>query len=50
MAGAPLANDIVSCNLKPVNARDYAVTFTPEEIAALVGPEVMVEITRRAGR
>jgi len=30
-AGAPLANDIVSCSLRPLSESDYAVQFTREE-------------------
>jgi hypothetical protein len=28
VAGAPLTNDIVKCQLKPINYADYKVTFT----------------------
>ncbi len=28
MAGAPLTNDIVKCQLKPINYAEYKVTFT----------------------
>jgi hypothetical protein len=35
VAGAPLANDIVACRLKPIEAADYAVTVTPDEVARL---------------
>ena len=31
VAGAPLANNVVKCQLKPVSLDDYAVTFTAEE-------------------
>ncbi len=31
VAGAPLANQIVSCQLKPISSTDYAVEFTAEE-------------------
>ena len=34
-AGAPPANDIIKCQLKPVNFADYKVTFTPEQQARL---------------
>lgn len=35
VAGAPLANNIVSCVRRPLNPADYAVTFTPEETLEL---------------
>lgn len=35
VAGAPLANDIVSCQLKPLTPIDYDVNFTEEQIAQL---------------
>jgi hypothetical protein len=35
VAGAPLANDIVSCRLKPLDRGDYGVDFTPGEWAEL---------------
>lgn len=31
VAGAPLANDIVSCRLRPLNVVDYAVSFDDEQ-------------------
>jgi hypothetical protein len=31
VAGGSLANDIVKCQLKPIDLDDYAVTFNPEE-------------------
>lgn len=34
-AGAPPANDVIKCQLKPVNFADYAVKFTPEQQARL---------------
>ena len=34
-AGAPVANDVVKCTLKAVDARDYATPFTPAELARL---------------
>ena len=34
-AGGPLANDIVKCQLKPVNLADYNVTFDALELARL---------------
>jgi hypothetical protein len=35
VAGAPLANDVVSCRLKEPYATDYTVAFTPPEWAEL---------------
>lgn len=35
IAGAPLANDIVSCQLKAIDASDYAVSFNREQASAL---------------
>lgn len=35
VAGGPLDNDIVKCQLKPINLADYAVSFTPAEQARL---------------
>jgi Tannase-like family of unknown function (DUF6351) len=35
MAGMPLANDVVKCQLRHPDLADYAVTFTPEEVARL---------------
>jgi hypothetical protein len=34
-AGAPLANDILKCQLKPVSAADYGQPLKPEELARL---------------
>lgn len=34
-AGGPLDANVLKCQLKPVDTRDYAVTFTPGELAAL---------------
>jgi len=34
-AGAPLADDVLKCRLKPVNASDYRVDFTPSELEDL---------------
>ncbi|GJM13899.1 MAG: hypothetical protein DHS20C12_23020 [Pseudohongiella sp.] len=36
IAGAPLANDIVSCQLKPIDLADYRVSFTTEEYEQLL--------------
>lgn len=35
VAGAPLENDIVSCQLQAINLADYKVTFTEEQIGQL---------------
>ncbi|MGH2823562.1 MAG: DUF6351 family protein [Thermoleophilaceae bacterium] len=35
VAGADVAADVVKCSLKPVDARDYAVPFSPAEWARL---------------
>jgi hypothetical protein len=32
-AGAPIANDVLKCALKPVSATDYKVSFTPAQLA-----------------
>lgn len=37
VAGAPLANDIVSCRLRPLNVVDYAVSFSDEQWQELLG-------------
>ncbi|MCZ4317216.1 DUF6351 family protein [Comamonadaceae bacterium G21597-S1] len=34
-AGGPLANDIVKCQLKPINLTEYNVSFTAQEAARL---------------
>lgn len=36
IAGAPLANDIVSCQLKRIDLADYAISFTTEEYQQLL--------------
>ncbi len=36
IAGAPLANDIVSCQLKPIDLADYEVSFTTEQYQQLL--------------
>ena len=36
VAGAPLANDIVSCQLKRIDLADYAISFTAEEYQQLL--------------
>ncbi len=35
VAGAPLANNIISCQLKPVDPDDYQVSFTPGQLGQL---------------
>jgi hypothetical protein len=35
VAGSPLAADVIKCQLKPVSASDYKVTFTADEMARL---------------
>jgi hypothetical protein len=35
VAGAPLANDVVKCQLKPVNVADYKATFTGAQKTSL---------------
>src|SRR5947207_1648654 len=35
VAGSPLAADVIKCQLKPISASDYKVTFTAEEMAQL---------------
>lgn len=35
VAGAPLSNDILKCQLRPVDLADYGVSFTPAEQARL---------------
>ena len=34
-AGGPLAANVLKCQLKPVDAKDYTVAFTPAELARL---------------
>ena len=35
VAGAPTADDVVKCRLKPVDAKDYSVSFTSDELREL---------------
>jgi hypothetical protein len=35
VAGAPIANDVIKCQLKPLSASAYKVTFTAEEMTRL---------------
>lgn len=48
VAGAPLANDIVSCQLKRVDLTDYSVSFTTEEYQQLLSifPEGVCDWSR----
>jgi hypothetical protein len=34
-AGGPLAANVIKCQLKPIDAKDYKVTFTPAEMTRL---------------
>jgi hypothetical protein len=47
-AGAPLADDIWKCQLKPIDRNDYKVTFTPDEQARLkkIFPEGVCDWSR----
>jgi hypothetical protein len=35
VAGSPLVNDVLKCQLKPVNAADYSVTIAGADLARL---------------
>jgi hypothetical protein len=35
VAGAPIAHDVIKCQLKPVTTADYTVTFTPTQLSRL---------------
>jgi hypothetical protein len=35
VAGMPLASDVLKCQLKAINVRDYKVEFTPQELTRL---------------
>jgi len=35
VAGAPIANDIIKCQLKPISASDYKVTLSADDMARL---------------
>jgi len=35
VAGGPVSNDILKCELKPIDSFDYTVTFTAAEMARL---------------
>jgi hypothetical protein len=47
-AGAPLTNDVLKCQLKPIRYSDYKVTFTDEQKArmATVFPSGVCDFTR----
>jgi hypothetical protein len=49
VAGAPLANNLIKCRLKPIDLDDYAVTFTAEERARLraIFPDGVCDYSRR---
>src|SRR5262245_11999668 len=36
-AGGPLAANVIKCQLKPIDTKDYKVTFTPAEMTRLKG-------------
>ncbi len=48
VAGAPVAGDVVKCQLKPIDRADYAVPFTPAQWADLAAafPEGVCDWTR----
>jgi hypothetical protein len=48
VAGEPLANNILKCQLKPITASDYTVTFTPTEMAQLASifPQGVCDYTK----
>jgi Tannase-like family of unknown function (DUF6351) len=48
VAGAPLANNILKCQLKPVDLNEYAVSFTVQEQARLAAifPEGVCDYTK----
>ena len=35
VAGAPITNDIIKCQLKPISAFDYKVTMSADDMARL---------------
>jgi len=49
VAGGPLKANVYKCQLKPIDARDYAVTFTGDEMARLraVFPSGVCDFSRR---
>ncbi|MEX2599584.1 MAG: DUF6351 family protein, partial [Dehalococcoidia bacterium] len=48
VAGAPLANDIVKCQLKPINPDDYVITLSADEMQRVheVFPEGVCDWTK----
>ena len=48
VAGAPLASDIAKCQLKPVDAADYAVSFNADDMNRLhaIFPDGVCDWTR----
>jgi hypothetical protein len=49
VAGGPLAANIMKCQLKPADAKDYTASFTPDELARLkrIFPDGVCDWTRR---
>lgn len=49
VAGGPLKANVYKCRLKPIDARDYAVAFTPDEMARLhaIFPSGVCDFSRR---
>jgi hypothetical protein len=47
-AGAPLTDDILKCALKPVSAKDYSQTLTPDQLAQIktVFPQGVCDYSR----
>jgi len=35
VAGAPITNDVIKCQLKPITASDYKVTMSSDDMARL---------------
>ena len=35
MAGAPIANDIIKCQLRPISASDYKVALSADDMARM---------------
>ncbi len=48
-AGGPLADDVIKCQLKPIDSSDYAVPFTTDELAQLaqIFPEGVCDWSKR---
>jgi hypothetical protein len=49
VAGGPLSGSILKCQLKPIDLRDYAISFTPEELRRLqrIFPNGVCDWSRR---